>query len=139
MNNTTLNMTTLDGGNVIIKRGEGGGSTPPSGGERNVRYYKAEDLGVLLTVMACMSTLYAIDFRLGTDPKNIFPPRYFAGSLQDLEDNILGIAIDCDTEIYTGGMLLSLGDLLRIMFEEEGMSIDDLPTISKEEFYNLVK
>jgi hypothetical protein len=27
MNNTTLNMTTLDGGNVIIKRGEGGGAT----------------------------------------------------------------------------------------------------------------
>ena len=27
MNTTTLNMTTLDGGNVIIKRGEGGGAT----------------------------------------------------------------------------------------------------------------
>lgn len=40
MNTTTLNMTTLDG-NVIIKKGEGGGSTPtpPSGGEREVSYY----------------------------------------------------------------------------------------------------
>jgi hypothetical protein len=27
MNTTTLNMTTLDGGNVIIKKGEGGGAT----------------------------------------------------------------------------------------------------------------
>jgi hypothetical protein len=42
-------MTTLDGGNVIIKRGEGGGSTPtpPSGGESGggVKYYKGT-LGV---------------------------------------------------------------------------------------------
>lgn len=31
MNTTTLNMTTLDGGNVIIKKGGGGTPTPPSG------------------------------------------------------------------------------------------------------------
>jgi hypothetical protein len=139
MNIAKLNTASLDDKTFIIKKGGGGGSTPPSGGERNVRYYKAEDLGVLLTVMACMSTLYALDTRLGTSSKTILPPRYFAGSVQDLEENILGIAIDCDTEIYIEGMLLSLGDLIRIMFEEEGMSIDDIPTISKEEFYNLVK
>ena len=136
MNITTLNTIGLDG--VIIKKG-GGSPTPPSGGERNVRYYKAEDLGVLLDVMACFSTLYALDMRFGTKPKSILPPRYFADSLKDLKDNILGIAIDYDLEIYVESTLLSTGDLLMILFEEEGMSMDDIPSISKEEFYNLVK
>ena len=41
MNVTTLNMTTLDGGNVIIKKGGGGTPTPPSGGESgDWEYYK---------------------------------------------------------------------------------------------------
>ena len=137
MNITTLNVVSLDDGR-ILKKG-GATPTPPSGGESNVRYYKAEDLGVLLTLMARFSTLYALDMRFGTEPKIIVPPRYLAGSVQELEDNMLGIAIDCDLEIYIESTLLSLGDLLMIMFEGEGMSIDDIPTISKEEFYNLVK
>lgn len=53
MNNTTLNMTTLDGG-VIIKKGGGGGTTPPSGGESGggVKYYKGT-LGAWGELLAC--------------------------------------------------------------------------------------
>lgn len=50
MNVTTLNMTTLDGGNVIIKKG-GGTPTPPSGGG-SVKYYKGT-LGAWSELLAC--------------------------------------------------------------------------------------
>lgn len=43
MNTTTLNMTTLDGGNVIIKRGNA--PAPPSGGQLEGEYYLAKPNG----------------------------------------------------------------------------------------------
>jgi hypothetical protein len=84
MNTTTLNMTTLDGGNVIIKKGQGGGSTPPSGGgnlspdaivyEPNGWYWKWVE-GVPSDFKRAAQTLLVLTIDFGA--------RYYDGLIKD--------------------------------------------------------
>jgi hypothetical protein len=142
MNTTTLNMTTLDGGNVIIKRGEGGGSMPPSGGS-NVEYYDVSGLNAILAiVLAGVSVNVKWDSLGSVDhhPIVIAPmgmiglPRKEDGYTPDA--NILAVAVDKTIVMYDrlfGETPISVGDFI------EGADIDlaSIPRITKEEFYSL--
>lgn len=136
---TTLNTTILNGngGNVIIKKGESGGSTPPSGGESNIRYYSNNNTDGMATYLASFGKLVAL--RSSNGGNAIVTPLYIGDDINTLGKIIEGVAIDFNEELYIEDTLISIDNLLRLFLGSEGLNIDDVPTISKEEFYNLVK
>lgn len=128
MNTTTLNMTTLDGGNVIIKKGGSGGSTPtpPSGGSMEYVVFNAETY--LITFGEFLGMFgYLVKF-----PNKIEPIGLMVGMGGAVNDAI-AFAIDPTTEVDFQGERKSVREW-GIAF---GADLDTLPRITKEEFYNL--
>lgn len=139
MNTTTLNMTTLDGG-IIIKRGEGGGSTPPSEGERVVSYYSIpNDADVFIKRMAVTLATY-IKGTLSTGTKCVEMGGAFAMRGSDtVHDWVEAVAIEWDA-FYSNvsGTSLTCKEYLEQIV---GISIEEFnqfyPSITKEQFYTL--
>jgi hypothetical protein len=146
MNNTTLNLTTLDGGNVIIKRGEGGGSTPtpPSGGESgsNVEYLDIRGAGVvrraLLIGLADSINYASVDKKyVGLNSEAL---RSLAGVDVAVTD-CLAVSIDFSrkTKIIEGDIVFdgTLMDVLLTMNIITQADLDSIPRLTKEQFYSL--
>lgn len=138
MNTTTLNMTTLDGG-VIIKRVEGGGSTPtpPSGGE--VTYYSIpNDADIVMKRLVIGYATY-IKGTLSTGTKIIEMAGPFVMRSANVHDYAEAVAIEWDA-FYTNVSGTSvtcrehLAQLVGISVEEFSQLVTP---ITKEEFYSL--
>jgi hypothetical protein len=128
MNTTTLNMTTLDGG-VIIKRGEGGGSTPPSGGESAMEYWDISANNGILSETALFFLLVKDESEYGINILSVH-------NLTTSNINPIAIALDRSIEIVLEGNKMSVGAAL------DGFGLADFTqfgweSITKEEFYNL--
>jgi hypothetical protein len=136
MNTTTLNMTTLDGGNVIIKRGEGGGSTPtpPSGESSSIEYldvsiFPAEIVGSLFVP-------YSISARGMSNPDRVFvmPSAIAIGAIDNI--TIEAVAVDFSLQVIEMGTISTIKDA----FIAQGVTqsdFDSIPRITKEQFYSL--
>jgi hypothetical protein len=150
MNTTTLNMTTLDGGNVIIKRGTA--PAPPSGGSTfeylditNVTGMGG-DLKFLLLQMAYMCKVpqtFKVDsktIKQGINPAGAFMTMAGAFLPSSEEFNIVmngitAMSVNFSDTINIQGQVLTIGE----MFAMYGVQaeIDAIPRITKEEFYSL--
>lgn len=157
-------MTTLDGGNVIIKKGEGGGSTPtpPSGGESgssNVRYYKYE-AGTNSIAGLVLSSFVRYKFAIPLPPElqsqlgmteivgfEVATSYSFAERKKDWVNNYgatvteLAFSLDPDSEVLIAE-LASAGIehkklTLREFMMTEGVDIDTFTEITEAEFYSL--
>lgn len=136
-------MTTLDGGNVIIKKGTA--PAPPSGGESasTIEYLDVSGLDAFLAaLLASMGVNVKWDSLGSVDhhPIVIAPmgvvglPRKEDGYTPDA--NILAVAVDKTIVIYDrifGETPMSVGDFI------EGADIDlaSIPRLTKEQFYSL--
>lgn len=139
MSITTLNTVALDGGRVIIKKGEGGGSTPPSGGEREVSYYSIpNDADVFIKRMVIGYATY-IKGTLSTGTKCIEMAGAFVMRADNVHDYAEAVTIEWDAlHTNVSGAFLTC----REHFEQlVGGSIEEFSQfatpITKEEFYNL--
>ena len=118
-------MTTLDGG-VIIKKGEGGGSTPtpPSGGS-TIEYLDVSGLeGVAKAHVVMIAAL------VGKVGSLIAPTGAILGEL-GIEQlvNISAIATIGDFEVATLDGVFKIRDIID--------NFASIPRITKDEFYNL--
>jgi hypothetical protein len=125
-------MTTLDGGNVIIKRGEGGGSTPPSGGESNIEYLDVSGLGVEeKTSLAGFAGLLC---KVAPDGLIATPIAALVSGDQVNPTKISGmsaIMVDLSLEIYVFGQKMTIQEFVG------NELLDSIPRLTKEQFYNL--
>lgn len=130
-------MTTLDGG-VIIKRGEGGGSTPPSGGSETM-YFAAKDGGAMgyITEMALMGgfAVKKADNTISSIGTFLLAGDYSVEALMSVK----AIAFALGNYSTGGGADISNPDTLRgMMFQLNGMEgMQEIIEITKEEFYNI--
>lgn len=149
MNTTTLNMTTLDG-NVIIKRGEGGGSTPPSGESAStIEYLDLSGDSPLRDALITFSYLIKTDgFRIEhTDSGSWNAERgiIVSGNLlatvlgmtyddyRIVKDSIKAVAVDFNTEIVMQDTIMPIKDV----FTGAEEMLNAIPRITKEQFYTL--
>jgi hypothetical protein len=140
MNITTLNMTTLDGGNVIIKRGEGGGSTPtpPSGGGETL-YFAAKDGGAIgdmaeMAYMGCFAVKKADD-TISSTGLFLTADNFTNETLRSIK----AMAFALGNYSSGGGADISNPDTLRaMMFQFNGVEgFTEIIEITKEQFYNI--
>ena len=122
MNTTTLNMTTLDGG-VIIKRGEGGGSTPPSGRESGEKYYIFSE-----SAIDAIQFAHLIKFPHNAEVYKL--PVYIAISIfgEEIAASIEAFSLNPDEIVSSDGGLKSVKELVQLSSYTE---------ITKEQFYDL--
>ena len=128
MNNTTLNMTTLDG-RAIIKKG-GGGSTPPSGGS-DWHYFDVSNYNTQaqMTIMQYASVIKCFAEDLGG--MSIIPLGINL-LLPNALNGTTAIAIDYSIEVITMGIKATIGQAL-----PTAPWFENFPEITKEEFYKL--
>ncbi len=127
MNVTTLNMATLDG-DIIIKRGEGGGSTPPSGGESGIEcfYYdqKSTSLGDRDTWK-----YYSLLVKVKIDNMVAIVPTL--ATIDNIPEDAVEAVCIANPMVYDP----TLGDMMPFVEIIEGF--DRYPFITKEQFYSL--
>lgn len=136
MNTTTLNMTTLDGG-VIIKKGEGGGSTPPSG-ESNIEYF-VNDESRIATTMADFAH-YVKLVALEGEIKYVVPngPSVsndivnLGAKITEFGINLNDRMLACESGHFSDYTVLELLETHQVTRTD----IDSLPRITKEQFYS---
>lgn len=125
-------MTTLDGGNVVIKRGEGGGSTPPSGGS-NVEYLDVSGLE-----MRIKGTLWQLAYmRKGYSATNgfdIIATSWLQASESDVKKAVMLSFSDIVMATKEIGFTIPQYCAQLGVTEEQ---LDAIPRLTKEEFYNL--
>ena len=126
MNTTTLNMTTLDGG-VIIKKGEGGGSTPPSGGESTIEYVSVEGKKIFEWGEALAITAFLVKM-----PTKIVPVVLLTLMGETVNDAI-AFALDPTMEFDFQGTRMTIADFLVSM----GVDLSTYTHLTKEQFYSL--
>ncbi len=141
MNVTTLNMTTLDG-NVIIKKGEGGTPTPPSGGgSSSWRYFDTTKATVTEGNLAVIAKLFSLFKNKYED--NTTTILYELPTLELWENIVVAMATDFNQKIsfpsLTGiGVLKTIEEVFNDMGGVESFKeAFNLTEITKEEFYNL--
>lgn len=145
MNTTTLNMTTLDGGNVIIKKGEGGGSTPPSGS--NVEYLDLR--GVEAGQLRNFLVAFAANLNVEITEGGLVGAKMAGltwGYLDIMFDTAINpnwakaISIDLTTNIIQEQdgqqMVMTIRELITALGLNPA-DIDAIPRITKEQFYSL--
>lgn len=138
MNNTTLNMTTLDGG-VIIKRETA--PAPPSGGS-NVEYLDIREAGgVLRGFLGGLAD--SINYASG-DKKYVGLNSEALRALLGVDlaaTDCLAVSIDFSrkTKIIEGDIAFdgTLMDVLLTMNIITQSDLDSIPRITEEEFYSL--
>ena len=163
MNTTTLNMTTLDGGNVIIKRGESGGSTPPSGGESGGSTFEYLDItnvtgmgGQLKFLLLQLSYMCKIpQSALIKDPNNaessvtihqgVAPSSGWVGASVKFDpgteafrlalDAVSAMSINFSDTINMRGQVMTIGETFAMYGVQA--EIDAIPRPTKEQFYTL--
>jgi hypothetical protein len=143
-NITTLNMTTLDGGNVIIKKGEGGGSTPPSGEESasTIEYFDfSEGLNeswATFLILSCIEvkgypTLNGQSVKV-LAPANVY--KTLAGELLSIRQATIDFSMPIIISAGGQTQTATVADFL-IQQGATQEKLDALPRITKEEFYKL--
>lgn len=144
MNVTTLNMTTLDGGNVIIKKGEGGTTpTPPSGGESgDWEYYDVsaseEDMSLYAAYLS--ARVKKADVRDGVISKVQIGCMLFAFASSDY-DKYIAFAVDFSQPCIDANGTRTLREQIALYPNTElaqlvGM-LQSFPRLTKEQFYSL--
>lgn len=136
-NITTLNMTTLDGGNVIIKKGTA--PAPPSGGESggsDWHYFDVsglegvQKLQVLQIAMTHKIQGESIENALGV--ASVVFPTGFGYMLPVGVEEIKAIGTDYSIEISIGEQSITIGQNITT-----APWYGQVPEITKEEFYSL--
>ena len=129
-------MTTLDGGNVIIKRGQGGGD---SGGERVVSYYSIpNDADVVLKRLGIGYATY-IKGTTGVGTKCIEMAGAFVMRADNVHDYAEAVTIEWDAlHTNVSGTFVTCKEDLE---QSIGVSMEEFsqffPPITKEQFYSL--
>ena len=139
-NTTTLNMTTLDGGNVIIKRGTA--PTPPSGGESggNWKYYRCTSPSVYSTYFIGVYNIVRVEN--AQLPNAVFLDSgmlmYMSKNDTPLFESCVALAINMNEKITNMQTLeiMTKGDVSRDNINV-AVSSGVLTEITKEEFYKL--
>ena len=132
MNTTTLNMTTLDGGNVIIKKGGGGTPTPPSG-ESTWRYFDCKQAPTDIRVDLVVE-LQSMIVKLESLSDNSIMS---SAMMEYIEDSSAIVAFGADMSI-----VVKVTDELITLGQHYEMATDILTQsgiveITKEQFYSL--
>lgn len=130
MNTTTLNMTTLDGG-IIIKRGEGGGSTPPSGGS-SWRYFDLKALRA--NAKYVLDPFFLVKGKVGSGSPTIISPTQLFISESNAEIYAAATDESVDWVIDSGDKISASVLLAQILPQIQSMGAVE---ITKEQFYDL--
>lgn len=147
MNTTTLNMTTLDGGNVIIERGNA--PAPPSGGESASTIEYLDVSGVAETNENLRNGL--VMFADIVKSKNeegtyvgvcLYGIQTIFGFSNNNATTSVAVAVDFSRHIKgkmngVQELDMSIYDLLIMMGTATAEQLDSIPRLTKEEFYNL--
>lgn len=133
MNTTTLNMTTLDGGNVIIKKENA--PAPPSGGESggsNMEYLDLREVDE--TVKMPLFTFSTYVKLTGANGVTIMCTGMAIGEGVTYE-NADFIEIDFSALSFTSEKVE--GGPIKEFISLMGINTDSIPRLTKEQFYSL--
>lgn len=148
MNNTTLNMTTLDGG-VIIKRGTA--PAPPSGGESGgstIEYLDVSGLGETNESLRNGLVMFA-DIVKSKNEEGTFVGvcltgiQMLFGITTNNATTCVAVAVDFSRHIKGMGneegqaFEMSIFDLLVTMVGTTAEQLDSIPRLTESEFYSL--